>query len=71
MPYSFSALGVLPPLWSSAAMKPAPLCIFLNWSLFMANYLPGWRHSSWRHYLKMRVYCLCGCTPWRSRYEGG
>src|SRR5512137_1017871 len=23
MPYSFSALGVLPPLWSSAAMKPA------------------------------------------------
>src|SRR4029079_14346666 len=27
MPYSFSAFGVLPPLWSSAAMKPGWLRI--------------------------------------------
>ena len=30
MPYSFKALGVLPPLWSSAAMKPLPSLTF--WS---------------------------------------
>ena len=28
-PYSFRALGVLPPLWSSAAMKPLPLAMRL------------------------------------------
>ena len=27
-PYSASALGVLPPLWSSAAMKPPSVLIF-------------------------------------------
>ena len=36
MPYSRSAFGVLPPLWSRAAMKPLPVCIFWNCSVFTA-----------------------------------
>src|SRR5690554_5294713 len=39
MPYNFSAFGVLPPLWSSAAMKPSPRRIFSNCSRFM---IPSW-----------------------------
>ena len=35
MPYRLSALGVLPPLWSSAATKPAPLPIFSNCAAFI------------------------------------
>ena len=35
MPYKLSALGVLPPLWSSAATKPAPLPIFSNCAAFI------------------------------------
>src|ERR1700736_5545143 len=35
MPYSCSAFGLLPPLWSSAAMKPGPLRAFSNCSVFM------------------------------------
>ena len=31
------ALGVLPPLWSSAAIKPGPVLIFCNCSLFMSR----------------------------------
>ena len=34
-PYAASAFGVDPPDWSSAAMKPAPLCALVNCSLFM------------------------------------
>src|ERR1700682_3009950 len=41
MPYSFSAFGVLPPLWSSAAMNPAPLLAFVYWSSCMFISLPA------------------------------
>ena len=34
MPYSSSAFGVLPPLWSRAAKKPRPVLTFSNWSVF-------------------------------------
>jgi hypothetical protein len=34
MPYNVSALGVLPPLWSSAAMKPLPARIRALRSVF-------------------------------------
>ena len=34
-----SAFGVLPPLWSSAAMKPRPVRIFSNWAAVMGA---GW-----------------------------
>src|ERR1700728_3356864 len=35
MPYSASALGVLPPLWSRAAKKPRPVPTFSNWVVFI------------------------------------
>src|SRR6516162_7331635 len=38
MPYSASALGVLPPLWSSAAKKPRPVLTFSNWVVFTLPY---------------------------------
>src|ERR1035441_3693912 len=34
MPYSASALGVLPPLWSRAAKKPRPVLTFSDWVVF-------------------------------------
>src|ERR1700730_5748664 len=34
MPYSASALGVLPPLWSRAAKKPRPVLTFSDWAVF-------------------------------------
>ena len=33
MPYSASALGVLPPLWSRAAKKPRPVLILSSWEV--------------------------------------
>ena len=41
-PYRRSAFGVLPPLWSSAAMKPSPLRILSNCWSFMVMYPPLW-----------------------------
>src|SRR5271156_4940306 len=38
MPYSASALGVLPPLWSRAAKKPRPVLTFSNWVVFTVPY---------------------------------
>src|ERR1700733_12907181 len=38
MPYSASALGVLPPLWSRAAKKPRPAPTFSNWVVFISPY---------------------------------
>jgi hypothetical protein len=38
MPYSASALGVLPPLWSRAAKKPRPVLTFLDWVVFTLPY---------------------------------
>ena len=37
-PYSASALGVLPPLWSRAAKNPRPVLIFSNWVMFTFPY---------------------------------
>src|SRR5438270_11590358 len=39
MPYFFRELGVLPPLWSSAAMNPRPSLIFssCSWFMFRSN----------------------------------
>src|SRR5580704_15272759 len=34
MPYSASAFGVLPPLWSRAAKNPRPDPTFSNWIVF-------------------------------------
>src|ERR1019366_2010688 len=34
MPYSASAPGVLPPLWSRAAKKPRPVLTFSDWVVF-------------------------------------
>ena len=46
MPYSASALGVLPPLWSKAAKKPRPVLTFSDWAvstlLILAPAAPGW-----------------------------
>src|SRR5271165_1687393 len=46
MPYSASALGVLPPLWSRAAKKPRPVLTFSDWAVFtfliLAPAVPGW-----------------------------
>src|SRR5665648_710762 len=39
MPYSFSAFGVLPPLWSRAAMKPSAFFTLLNCCSFMGSTL--------------------------------
>src|SRR5258708_30027201 len=38
MPYSASALGVLPPLWSRAAKKPRPVLTFSDWIVFTLPY---------------------------------
>src|ERR1022692_2302300 len=38
MPYSASALGVLPPLWSRAAKKPRPVLTFSDWVTFTLPY---------------------------------
>src|SRR5690348_4362001 len=38
MPYSASALGVLPPLWSSAAKKPWPVLIFSYCVVFTVSF---------------------------------
>jgi hypothetical protein len=38
MPYSASALGVLPPLWSRAAKKPRPVPTFSYWVVFTLPY---------------------------------
>src|SRR5690348_10228904 len=38
MPYSASALGVLPPLWSRAAKKPRPVRTFSDWVVFTLPY---------------------------------
>src|SRR6266851_4476673 len=38
MPYSASALGVLPPLWSRAAKKPRPVLTFSAWVVFTLPY---------------------------------
>src|SRR6266581_2994608 len=38
MPYSASALGVLPPLWSRAAKKPRPVPTFSDWVVFTLPY---------------------------------
>src|SRR5665648_46533 len=47
MPYSFSAFGVLPPLWSRAAMKPSAFFTLLNCCSFMGSTLSSSvaRHS--------------------------
>ncbi len=34
MPYNRNAFGVLPPLWSRAAMKPLPVLILVSMSSF-------------------------------------
>src|SRR5689334_3340210 len=41
MPYSASALGVLPPLWSSAAKKPWPVLIFSYCVVFTISFSRG------------------------------
>src|SRR5579875_3941094 len=38
MPYSASALGVLPPLWSRAAKNPRPLLTFSSCAVFTLPY---------------------------------
>jgi predicted ATPase/class 3 adenylate cyclase/DNA-binding CsgD family transcriptional regulator len=38
MPYSASARGVLPPLWSRAAKKPRPALTFSDWVVFTLPY---------------------------------
>src|ERR1017187_5579204 len=38
MPYSASAPGVLPPLWSRAAKKPRPVLTFSDWVVFTLPY---------------------------------
>src|SRR5260221_2430390 len=38
MPYSASAFGVLPPLWSRAAKKPRPVMTFSDWVVFTLRY---------------------------------
>ena len=42
IPYRRSAFGVLPPLWSSAAMKPSPLRILSSCWSSMVMYPPLW-----------------------------
>src|SRR5665647_2775156 len=47
MPESFRAFGVLPPLWSRAAMKPSAFLTLLNCSSFMILVL--WLSFTHRH----------------------
>src|SRR6266568_7267307 len=46
MPYSASALGVLPPLWSRAAKKPRPVLTFSDWVVFTLPY-SGTSRTGW------------------------
>ncbi len=79
MPYSFSAFGVLPPLWSSAAMNPEPFLAFSNCSVFMSALssssgnlaLPGSPHAGWL--TQIRIFSRFRCHTQiggRVNYDG-
>src|SRR5690606_28187593 len=61
-PYNFSAFGVLPPLWSRAAMKPSPERIFSNCSWFWP---PCW--SVALRPGRARIAAAAVCAPHGSR----
>jgi len=65
-PYSLSALGVLPPLWSRAAMKPSPVLTLSIWSWFMVD--RPVRGRRWSRHLGRRP--LSGRSPHRPRSCG-
>ena len=64
MPYSLRALGVLPPLWSKAAMKPYPDFTFWNCSSF-TSCLQSNGHRSPQGVLGQR--CASRAAPVRCR----
>ena len=81
MPYRRNAFGVLPPLWSSAAMKPSRSRIFSSWWSFMVvcpclRSDPSGSRVSHRHPARAAggraasrapAGCLCAWPPGRMR----